>query len=358
LVRLALGNTHFSSDKRSAIGTDTGGSVRLPAAYNDIYGFKPSYGLVSRWGVVAYANSLDTVGYMGNDVKTLRLLHQVLAGPDAHDRKDPTSLASSGRGRIAELATKRAKSGAITFGVPQEYNIEELSPIVREVWLETLQRLYDAGHIIKPVSIPSTRQALSAYYVLAPAEASSNLAKYDGVRYGSGAPDDTPSTHDQLYAQTRYHGFGVEVRRRILLGAYSLSANAIDNYFMQAQRIRRIVSKDFDAVFSMQNPLAEQTEDTRRSKHDNGVDAILCPTALGFPPTFDQIAKQSSLEAYSGDVFTVPASLAGLPAISVPVRPRRHQDLPDGIKSVGMQVITQFGNDHACLDYAEFLGQV
>lgn len=345
-----------STDVRSALGTDTGGSVRLPAAYNDIYGFKPSYGMVSRWGVVAYANSLDTVGYMARDVKTLRLLHEVLAGTDAHDNRDPTNLTFSSREHIAQM-TKRAKSRTITFGVPQEYNIEELSPVVRQTWLETLQRLQDLGHNIKPVSLPSTQQALSAYYVLAPAEASSNLAKYDGVRYGSGAHDDTLSTHDQLFAQTRHHGFGAEVRRRILLGAYSLSANAIDNYFMQAQRIRRMVSKDFDAVFSMANPLLEQSADSKQSDDNASVDAIICPTAPTLPPTFDQIARQSALEAYSGDIFTVPASLAGLPAISVPVKPRNMKELPDGITSVGMQIITQFGNDIACLDYAEILGQ-
>jgi aspartyl-tRNA(Asn)/glutamyl-tRNA(Gln) amidotransferase subunit A len=289
---------------------------------------------------------------MAKNVQTLRLLHQVLAGRVSHDKKDPTNLTSASRASIAQLIAKRPSPRPITFGVPQEYNIEELSPIVREVWLETLQRLQYAGHTVKPVSLPSTQQALSAYYVLAPAEASSNLAKYDGVRYGSGAPDDTLSTHDQLFARTRHHGFGAEVRKRILLGAYSLSANAIDNYFMQAQRIRKLVSKDFDAVFSMKHPLVEQSE-----SEENGVDAIICPTAPGLPPTFDQIGRQSSLDAYSGDVFTVPASLAGLPAISVPVKPRNSKDLPDGVKTVGMQVITQFGDDNACLDYAELLGQ-
>jgi aspartyl-tRNA(Asn)/glutamyl-tRNA(Gln) amidotransferase subunit A len=348
----------------SALGTDTGGSVRLPAAYNDIYGFKPSYGLVSRWGVVAYANSLDTVGYMAKNVKTLRLLHHELGSLEAHDEKDPTSLNLATRTRIRKIigAQKRPRQ-SIRFGVPTEYNIEELSPIVREVWLETLQRLQAAGNTIHPVSLPSTRQALSAYYVLAPAEASSNLAKYDGVRYGSHPPDATLDTHTQLFAKTRKHGFGEEVRRRILLGAYSLSADAIDNYFMQAQRIRRLVVKDFDAVFAMPNVLTSEEGSSRAEEADTAdaettIDAIICPTAPALAPTLEEVARQAPLDAYAGDVFTVPASLAGLPALSVPVTPSVTTAMPRGVQSVGMQIITQYGDDEACLDYADLISSL
>jgi len=347
----------------SALGTDTGGSVRLPAAYNDIFGFKPSYGLVSRWGVVAYANSLDTVGYMAKDVHTLRLLHHELGSLDAYDEKDPTSLNLATRKRIRQAVKAQKRQGSIRFGVPTEYNIEELSPIVREVWLETLQRLRSAGHTVHPVSLPSTRQALSAYYVLAPAEASSNLAKYDGVRYGNHPPDATPSTHTQLFAKTRKHGFGEEVRRRILLGAYSLSADAIDNYFMQAQRIRRLVVKDFDAIFAMPNVLMTDeaspgAEDSDTANVETTVDAIICPTAPTLAPTLGEIARQAPLDAYAGDVFTVPASLAGLPAISVPMSPSTAISMPQGVQSVGMQIITQYGDDEACLDYAALLSSL
>ena len=338
--------------------------MRLPAAYNDIYGFKPSYGLVSRWGVVAYANSLDTVGYMAKDVNTIRLLHHELGSLVLHDVKDPTSLSLATRKRISKaVAAQKRPRHSIRFGVPTEYNIEELSPIVREVWLDTLQRLQAAGHTIHPISLPTTRQALSAYYVLAPAEASSNLAKYDGVRYGSHPPDATPSTHTQLFAQTRKHGFGEEVRCRILLGAYSLSADAIDNYFMQAQRIRRLVVRDFDAVFAMPNVL---TTDDALSRVENidiaggetQVDAIICPTAPTLAPTLEEVARQTPLDAYAGDVFTVPASLAGLPAISVPVISDATTSMPPGVRSVGMQVITQYGDDEACLDYAALLSSL
>lgn len=337
--------------------------MRLPAAYNDIYGFKPSYGLVSRWGVVAYANSLDTVGYMAKDVKTIRLLHNELGSLDAHDEKDPTSLNLATRKRILQTvkAQKRQRQ-SIRFGVPTEYNIEELSPIVREVWLETLQRVQAAGHTIHPISLPTTRQALSAYYVLAPAEASSNLAKYDGVRYGSHPPDATLSTHTQLFAKTRQHGFGEEVRRRILLGAYSLSADAIDNYFMQAQRIRRMVVRDFDAAFAMPNVLTTDDASLRTEDSDaeakTQIDAIICPTAPTLAPTLEEVARQAPLDAYAGDVFTVPASLAGLPAISVPVTPNATTSMPHGVHFVGMQIITQYGDDEACLDYAALLSSV
>jgi len=301
---------------------------------------------------------------MAKDVNMLRLLHRELGSLEFHDEKDPTSLNLATRKRISKaVAAQKHPRHSIRFGVPTEYNIEELSPIVREVWLATLQRLQAAGHTIHPISLPTTRQALSAYYVLAPAEASSNLAKYDGVRYGSHPPDATPSTHTQLFAQTRKHGFGEEVRRRILLGAYSLSADAIDNYFMQAQRIRRLVVRDFDAVFAMPNVLtAEESssgaEDSIDADVEAKIDAIICPTAPTLAPTLEEVARQAPLDAYAGDVFTVPASLAGLPAISVPVTPVATTSMPPGIRSVGMQIITQYGDDEACLDYAALLSSL
>jgi len=201
---------------------------------------------------------------------------------------------------------------------------------------------------------------LSAYYIIAPAEASSNLAKYDGVRYGQiDSAQTTAAPHEQLFTQTRQYGFGAEVRRRILLGAYSLSADAIDNHFMQAQRVRRLLANDFDRAFALQNPLKtrHQLESIQDfSDADEGkVDVLICPTAPTLPPTLDEVQKQSPLDAYAGDVFTVPASLAGLPAISIPVRPESNKDLPDEVTSVGMQLITQYGDDEACLAYAAVL---
>lgn len=225
----------------AALGTDTGGSVRLPAAYCGVVGFKPSYGLLSRWGVIQYANSLDTVGVLA---RTVGDVDSVFGALNKHDANDPTSLSDAARQRIASQEPRKTTS--LRIGVPQEYNIEELTAPVRTAWNNTLSKLQQAGHTLVPISLPTTQQALSAYYVLAPAEASSNLAKYDGVRYGhrTAGSDASPKENLPLYARTRGEGFGDEVRRRILLGAYALSSEAIDNYFIQAQKVRRLVQRD------------------------------------------------------------------------------------------------------------------
>ncbi len=246
----------------------------------------------------------------------------------------------------------------LRIGVPIEFNIQELSDIVRQAWLRTLHDLRLQGHTIHQVSLPTTKHALSAYYVLAPAEASSNLAKYDGVRYGfrSNVPDGTGGV---LYATTRGHAFGDEVNRRILLGAYSLSAEAIDNYFIQAQKVRRLVQRDFNNVFRMPNPLLDAQD---QPATEAGVDVLICPTAPTLPPTFESLNNQTSLDAYMNDVFTVPASLAGLPAISVPVRMsfEGHEDEQGyqyedtaGSHAVGIQVIAQYGDDNLLFDVAK-----
>ena len=329
----------------AALGTDTGGSVRLPAAYTGTVGFKPSYGLLSRCGVIQYANSLDTVGVITNNMADTKSVFKAL---NEYDHNDPTSLPESVRQRIA--VNKPAAIGKLRVGVPTEYCIAELSPPVRSAWTRTLIQLQQAGHILKPVSLPSTRRALSAYYVLAPAEASSNLAKYDGIRYGyrTASPDASPQQNLPLYAQTRGEGFGAEVKRRILLGAYTLSSEAIDNYFIQAQKVRRLVQQDFDRAFRQPNPLLHL--DVAQS--EDGVDILLSPTAPTLPPTVGEVKLQSPVESYMNDVFTVPASLAGLPAISVPV-PLSEQELQGmdehDVRSVGMQVIAQFGNDDLVL---------
>ena len=193
------------------------------------------------------------------------------------------------------------------IGVPMEYNIEEMSDSVRQAWIRTLTFLESQGHTIVPISLPTTKQALSAYYVLAPAEASSNLAKYDGVRYGVRSEGLNDDTGGPLYAETRGQNFGAEVKRRILLGAHSLSATAIDNYFIQAQKVRRLVQMDFDAVFTMQHPLRDHVNPPKL-----GVEFIICPTAPTQPPRLFDVKHSTPLDAYMNDVFTVPASLAGL----------------------------------------------
>jgi aspartyl-tRNA(Asn)/glutamyl-tRNA(Gln) amidotransferase subunit A len=329
----------------AALGTDTGGSVRLPAAYCGVVGFKPSYGLLSRWGVIQYANSLDTVGILAGRVEDAGSVFDAL---NQHDTNDPTSLSDAARQRIASQMP--IESTSLRIGIPQEYNIEELTTPVRRAWNRTLSKMQQAGHTLVPISLPTTQQALSAYYVLAPAEASSNLARYDGVRYGqrTSGPDASPKEDLTLYARTRGEGFGEEVRRRILLGAYALSSEAIDNYFIQAQKVRRLVQQDFDSVFTAKNPLHDGPQD----QTTDGVDFLVTPTAPSLPPTLAELKRQSTVESYVLDVFTVPASLAGLPALSVPVPfelvDRDEVDSHD-VQSVGMQVIGQYGSDERVL---------
>ena len=357
-----------------ALGTDTGGSVRLPAAYCGVVGFKPSYGMISRHGVVPYANSLDTVGLLAKDVHTLADLVIGSGLYAEHDPQDPTSLPPSTRSKCiatregydthghhkAGCETPSASLAGLTFGLPLEYNIDELEPRVRNAWSTAASLLQDLGARLVTVSLPSTRHALSAYYVIAPAEASSNLAKYDGVRYGGKGvrnPSESDAAGGTLYAETRGRGFGDEARRRILLGSYTLSSEAMDNYFIRAQKVRRLVQRDFDRAFALQNPLHDP-QPFDLSDMDEGVrledklgpsqvDFLLCPTAPTLPPKLEDVAKQSPVDAYINDVFTVPASLAGLPAISIPV-PLASEDRPlsDVPASVaGLQLVGQYWDD-------------
>ncbi|KAJ5350559.1 hypothetical protein N7541_008286 [Penicillium brevicompactum] len=340
----------------ASLGTDTGGSVRLPAAYTGTVGFKPSYGLISRWGVVAYANSLDTVGILGKTTANVRDIFDIL---NKHDHRDPTSLSIASRDRIQHSLhnpqlTSRLQSAPLRIGVPVEYNVSELTSSVRRAWAHSLAHLKKQGHTIHSVSLPDTKHALSTYYVLGPAEASSNLAKYDGVRYGTRAegPDGDGKPDGYLYANTRGEGFGQEVKRRITLGTFSLSANAMDNYFIQAQRVRRLVQKDFDAVFTAKHPLAAHGTGITK---ENDVDVIICPTAPSSPPRLsdlmDKSKPKSPLEGYVTDVYTVPASLAGLPAISVPVTVAGEQEA----ELAGIQVIGQYGDDQLVMKVGEML---
>ncbi len=221
---------------------------------------------------------------------------------------------------------------------------------MRQAWLDALSLLQDRGHSICSVSLPATKSALAAYYVIAPAEASSNLAKYDGVRYGNKLVEGD-GTENILYAATRGAGLGGEVKKRILLGSYSLSADAIDNYFIKAQKVRRLVQNDFNNVFSFPHPLLSHDD---KPYMDEGVDVIITPTAQSLPPKLSTLAKRGSVEAFNDDVLTVPASLAGLPAISVPVPieglKSRFQDLPH---SVGLQILAQYGDDDSVFEIAK-----
>ncbi|KAL8393387.1 hypothetical protein RB595_003236 [Gaeumannomyces hyphopodioides] len=396
-----------AGDADVALGTDTGGSVRLPAAYNAVVGFKPSYGMLSRRGVVPYANSLDTVGLLARSAR--RVARLVADLWRHHDPLDPTSIPPATRLRCARAREGYADDASpppppqplgwsgLTFGVPLECNVDELDPAIRAAWAAAASLLQALGARVVPVSLPSTRHALSAYYVLAPAEASSNLAKYDGVRYGCGGPDQQKQNGDAaddpddgcggvLYAGARGAGFGDEVRRRILLGSYSLSSQAMDNYFVQAQRVRRLVRADFDRAFRLGNPLLEHGGDgggcgigfdsdpdaaaadvvdladlpedvpLADKRGPARVDFLLCPTAPTPPPTLDEAVRQTSLGSCVNDVFTVPASLAGLPTVSIPVRLYGGDD--DGVDASrygGLQLTGQYWDDARLLDVAAAL---
>lgn len=227
-----------------------------------------------------------------------------------------------------------------------EYNTKELQPPVKHSWLKTLERLERKGHSLHRISLPATKSALSAYYVVAPAEASSNLAKYDGVRYGmmSNSSLDPPSG-EVLYAKTRGGNLGREVQKRILLGSYSLSAEVVNNYFIRAQKVRRIIQRDFNKVFALRHPLIDEPD---HPVGGNGVDVILTPTTTNDPPLLQDVIGEKELgdsaAEYKNDVFTVPASLAGLPSLSVPVQEIAGQEL-----KTGMQVIGQYGDDDLVL---------
>ena len=276
-----------------------------------------------------------------------------------YDQQDPSSLPPPTRARIAKNASKQKTS--LRIGIPLDYNIATLQPAVRQAWTKTLRSLWEEGHSLHPIGLPATQYALSAYYILAPAEASSNLAKYDGVRYGSRAQGIDGTSESVLFARTRGQNFGPEVQRRILLGAFTLSAQAIDNYFIQAQKVRRLVQQDFDKVFATPNPLLDTTAGSDGG--EDKVDVIVCPTTPTLPPSLTSVEKQDPIQAYMNDVFTVPASLAGLPAISIPVRTTTEGDSVELVQrdieeSAGIQVIGQYGDDKLVLHVANTIATI
>jgi aspartyl-tRNA(Asn)/glutamyl-tRNA(Gln) amidotransferase subunit A len=291
----------------AATGTDTGGSIRQPAAFTGISGIKPTYGRCSRWGVVAFASSLDQAGAMARDVADCAIMLGAMAG---FDPKDATSLdlpVPDWEGALnADMRGKRV-------GIPREYRMEGTDPEILASWDQGVAWLKDAGAEVVDISLPHTKYALPAYYIVAPAEASSNLARYDGVRYG--LRDLPPGANlQEMYAATRAAGFGEEVKRRILIGTYVLSAGFYDAYYNQAQRVRTLIARDFDTAFEQ-------------------CDVILTPTT---PTAAFALGEKADdpLAMYLNDVFAVPASLAGLPAMSVPAG-LNSEGLPLGLQLIG-----------------------
>jgi aspartyl-tRNA(Asn)/glutamyl-tRNA(Gln) amidotransferase subunit A len=288
-----------------ATATDTGGSIRQPAAFTGAVGVKPTYGRCSRWGTVAFASSLDQAGPIARTVEDAALLLRSMSG---HDPKDSTSLPVE----VPDFPSFVGRSPqGLRIGVPREYRVDGMPPEIEALWAQGVAWLKDAGCEVVEVSLPHTRYALPAYYIIAPAEASSNLARYDGMRYGLRV--EAP-TLNEVYEETRATGFGDEVKRRILIGAYVLSAGYYDAYYLKAQKVRRRIADDFATVF----------ED---------VDALLTPTA---PSAAFALGEKSAdpVAMYLNDIFTVTASLAGLPALSVPGG-LDGQGLPLGLQLIG-----------------------
>jgi aspartyl-tRNA(Asn)/glutamyl-tRNA(Gln) amidotransferase subunit A len=294
-----------------ATGTDTGGSIRQPAAFAGICGIKPTYGRCSRWGVVAFASSLDQAGPIAKTVRDCAILLEAMAG---FDPRDSTSLDVPVPRWEAHLSSDLKGK---RVGIPKEYRIDGVPAEINALWDQGIEWLKDAGATPVEISLPHTKYALPTYYIIAPAEASSNLARYDGVRYG--LREEGVKTLDDMYAATRAAGFGAEVKRRIMIGTYVLSAGFYDAYFTKAQKVRALIKQDFRKAFEQ-------------------CDVILTPTApsaaFGIGETTDPLAM------YLNDVFAVPASLAGLPAMSVPGG-LDGQGLPLGLHLIGNELDEQ-----------------
>ncbi|TCO69908.1 Asp-tRNA(Asn)/Glu-tRNA(Gln) amidotransferase subunit GatA [Rhodovulum euryhalinum] len=294
----------------AATGTDTGGSIRQPAAFTGIVGIKPTYGRCSRWGIVAFASSLDQAGPMTKTVQDAAIMLAAMAG---HDPKDSTSA------DIPVPDFEAMLTGDIrgkTIGIPREYRMDGMPAEIEALWTRGAEMLKDAGAKIVDISLPHTKYALPAYYVIAPAEASSNLARYDGVRYGHRAKLAQGDGIVQMYEKTRAEGFGKEVQRRVMIGTYVLSAGFYDAYYNRARKVRALIKRDFETVFA------------------EGVDAILTPATPSAAFGLGEMQDADPVEMYLNDVFTVTVNLAGLPGISVPAG-LDSRGLPLGLQLIG-----------------------
>ncbi|CAN7265928.1 Asp-tRNA(Asn)/Glu-tRNA(Gln) amidotransferase subunit GatA [Neorhizobium sp. LjRoot104] len=291
-----------------ATATDTGGSIRQPAAFTGTVGIKPTYGRCSRWGTVAFASSLDQAGPIARDVRDAAIMLKSMASVDA---KDTTSVDLPVPDYEASLGQSLK---GMKIGIPKEYRVEGMPEEIEKLWAQGIAWLKDAGAEIVDITLPHTKYALPAYYIVAPAEASSNLARYDGVRYGLRV--DGKDIVD-MYEKTRAAGFGTEVKRRIMIGTYVLSAGYYDAYYLQAQKVRTLIKRDFEIVF------------------DAGVDAILTPatpsSAFGIA---DEDLASDPVKMYLNDIFTVTVNMAGLPGIAVPAG-LDHKGLPLGLQLIG-----------------------
>lgn len=288
----------------AATASDTGGSIRQPASFTGTVGFNPTYGRCSRWGVVAFASSLDRPGCITRTVRDAALMLEAMAG---YDPKDSTSVNQPVPNYAAAIT---GDIRGLRVGIPQEYQMDGMVDEVIHLWKQGEQWLKDAGAMVETISLPHTAYAVPTYYIIAPAEASANLARYDGVRYGLREPGETL---DDLYEATRAAGFGEEVRRRIMIGTYALSAGYVDAYYRKAQKVRRLILQDFQKAYEK-------------------VDVILTPTTPS--PAFGIDEKLDLISMYMNDIFTGPASLAGVPGVSVPAG-LSNSGLPLGLQLLG-----------------------
>ncbi|MEO1291681.1 MAG: Asp-tRNA(Asn)/Glu-tRNA(Gln) amidotransferase subunit GatA, partial [Pseudomonadota bacterium] len=277
-----------------ATGTDTGGSIRQPAAFTGIVGLKPTYGRCSRWGIVAFASSLDQAGPMTKSVRDAAIMLQAMAGEDPKDSTSaPFPLPDFEAALTGDIRGK-------TIGIPKEYRVDGMPADIDALWEQGAAMLKDAGAEVRDISLPHTKYALPAYYIIAPAEASSNLARYDGVKYGLRAELAAGDGVEEMFEKTRAQGFGAEVKRRVLIGAYVLSAGYYDAYYLRAQKVRTLIKRDFEQAF------------------EDGVDAVLTPSTPSAAFGIGDPSMEDPVKMYLNDVFTVTVNLAGLPGLSVP----------------------------------------
>ena len=304
-----------------ATGTDTGGSIRQPASFCGIVGIKPTYGLCSRWGIVAFASSLDQAGVFANNVEDTAILLQSISG---YDSQDSTSV----NVKIPNyLESINADISGKVVGIPKEYNVEGIPEEINIVWENAIKKLENGGANVKKISLPHTKYALPTYYIIAPAEASSNLARYDGVKYGFRSQN--KNSLDEMYEMTRREGFGKEVKRRVLIGTYVLSAGYYDAYYLKAQKVRKLITNDFINAYKE-------------------CDFILTPTT---PSAAFPIGEKEDdpIKMYLNDVFTVPASLAGIPGISIPFG-KSKEGLP-----LGVQILSKHFDEQTIFNVASYL---
>ena len=302
----------------ATIGTDTGGSIRQPASFTGTVGLKPTYGLCSRWGIVAFASSLDQAGPMTKNVKDCALLLEAMSG---YDKKDSTSI-----NKKKENYSQKLKNNikGLKIGIPKEYRIDNMPKEIDKLWKKGIDILKKSGAEIVDITLPHTKYALPTYYIVAPAEASSNLARYDGIKFGYRSKKGKNLI--EMYENTRGEGFGDEVKRRVLIGTYVLSSGYYDAYYLKAQKVRRLIKNDFDKCFT-------------------NIDAILTPST---PSSAFKVGEKTNdpISMYLNDIFTVPVNLAGIPAISIPAG-QDNQGNP-----LGLQIITNTLEEQKILNIA------